>query len=167
MLTPVLSSMIIPNMGNNPDWIFYHDDKPSEAEVMPRLIAEFPGFRPRWEKHLEFWKGEPAGGCNDIAQFVHFVVQDLYPSGNTEDLQRAFDLMEHWIVNGNQNLRDLIGIGFLEDLQNVASWQAFGKEAFIPFLGPQCRQAWNEIERTWAGKTSLMEVIRAENKKPE
>jgi hypothetical protein len=49
----------------------------------------------------------------------------------------------------------------------VASWQAFGKEAFIPFLGPQCRQEWNEIERTWAGKTSLMEVFLAEGKKPE
>jgi hypothetical protein len=79
----------------------------------------------------------------------------------------TFNLMEHWLVNGNRNLRDLIGIGFLEDLQNVASWQAFGKEAFILFLGPQCRQAWNEIERTWAGKTSLMEVFRAEGKKPE
>jgi hypothetical protein len=157
--------MIIPSMGNNPDWIFYRDGKASEAEVMPRLIAEFRGFRPRWEKHLEFWEGKPAGSYNDIAHFVHFVVQDLYPNGDTESLQRAFDLMEHWLVNGNQNLRDLITIGFLEDLQNVASWQAFGKEAFIPFLGPQCRQAWNEIERTWAGKTSLMEVLREENKK--
>jgi hypothetical protein len=33
--------------------------------------------------------------------------------------------------------RDLIAIGFLESLHNVASWQAFGKEVFIPFLGPQ------------------------------
>jgi hypothetical protein len=74
------------------------------------------------------------------------------PNGNTEDLQRAFDLMECWLVHGNKNLRDLIGIGFLEDLQNAASWQAFGEKAFIPFLGPQCRQAWNEIERTWAVK---------------
>jgi hypothetical protein len=154
-------------MGGNPDWIFYHDDKPSEAEVMPRLIAEFPGFRPRWEKHLEFWKGEPAGSYNDIAEFAHFVVDDLYPNGSTADLQRAFDLMEQWLVNGNQNLRGLIAIGFLEDVQNVASWQAFGKEVFIPFLGPQCHQAWNEIEKTWAGKTSLMEVVWDEGKKRE
>ncbi len=159
--------MIVPDMGNHPDWIFYRDDKPSEADVMPRLLAEFPGFRPRWEKHLELWKGKPAGSYNDITQFVHFVVEDLYPNRNTEDLQRAFDLMEHWLVNGNKNLPDLIGIGFLEDLQNVASWQAFGKEAFIPFLGPQCRQVWNEIEKTWAGKTNLMEVFRAEDRKPE
>ena len=47
----------------------------------------------------------------------------------------------------------------------MASWQAFGKEAFIPFLGPHCRQTWNEIEKTWAGKTSLMEVLRDEGKK--
>ena len=153
-------------MGRNPDWIFYHDDKPSEAEVMPRLI-DFPGFRPRGEKHLELWKGKPAGSYNNIAEFAHFVVQDLYPNGNTPDLQRAFDLMEQWLVNGNQNLRDLITIGFLEDVQNAASWQEFGKEAFTPFLGPQCRQAWNEIEKTWVGKTSLMEVVRDEGKKGE
>ena len=70
-------------MGGNPDWVFYHDDKPSEAGIMPRLIADFPGFRPRWEKHLELWKGEPAGNYNDIAEFAQFVVKDLYPSGNT------------------------------------------------------------------------------------
>ena len=154
-------------MSGTPDWTFYRDDKPTEAEVMPRLVAEFPTFRPRWEKHLELWKGEPAGNYNDIAEFVHFVVQDLYPSGNTEELQRAFDRMEHWLVNGNENLRGLIAIGFLETLQNAASWQTFGREVFIPFLGPQCRHAWNEIERTWAGKTNLMELIRAEGDEPK
>ena len=154
-------------MGGNPDWVFYRDDKPNEAEVMPRLVAEFPGFRPRWEKHLELWKGKAAGNYNDIAEFAHFVVEDLYPNHNTSDLQRVFDLMEHWLVNGNQNLRDLIAIGFLEDVQNIASWQTFGRAAFIPFLGPQCRQEWNEIERIWAGKTSLMEVFWDEGKKRE
>lgn len=154
-------------MSGSPDWVFYRDDKPSEQEVMLRLVADFPAFRPRWEKHLESWKGEPAGNYNDIAEFVHFVVQDLYPSGNTESLQHVFDLMEHWLVNGNENLRGLIAIGFLETVQTQASWQPFGSEAFIPFLGPHCRQAWNEIERTWSGKASLMEVIRAETKKPE
>jgi hypothetical protein len=33
-------------------------------------------------------------------------------------------------------------IGFLEDLQNLASQQPFGKEAFIPFLRPRSRVAW-------------------------
>jgi hypothetical protein len=74
-------------------------------------------------------EGKPAGSCNDIAEFAHFVVEDLDPNGNSADLQRAFDLMEHWLVNGNQKLRDLVAIGFLEDVQDVASWQAFGRES--------------------------------------
>jgi hypothetical protein len=151
-------------MSDNPDWVFYHDGKMTEAEIMPRLVEEFPEFRPRWEQHLSSWKGKAAGGYNDISVFAHFVVEELYPSGKTQELQRAFDLMEQWLVNGNNKVRELVVIGFLEDVQNIASWQPFGRAVFIPFLGPQARDAWNEIERVWAGKTSLMEVVREEQK---
>jgi hypothetical protein len=152
-------------MSDKPDWVFHHDDKVTEAEIMPRLVEEFPGFRPRWEKHLSFWKGEPAGGYNDVSEFAQFVVKDLYSSGKSEEVQRVFDLMEQWLVNGNKKVRDLVVIGFLEDVQNIASWQSFGRSVFIRFLGPRSSDAWNEIERVWAGKTSLMEVVREEGKK--
>jgi hypothetical protein len=79
-------------IGCMPNWVFYRDDKLTEAEVMPRLVADFPRFRPRWEKHPELWKGKSAGSYNDIAEFAHFVVKDLYPNGNSADPQRAFDL---------------------------------------------------------------------------
>jgi hypothetical protein len=87
-------------------------------------------------------------------------------SGRTEEAQRAFDLMEQWLVNGNQKVRELVVIGFLEDVQNIASWQPLGKAVFIPFLRPKSRDAWNEIERVWAGKTTLMDVVREERKTP-
>jgi hypothetical protein len=118
------------NIGNNPNWTFYRHDGPIEADVMPRLVAEFPGFRPRWEKHLAFWEGEPAGNYNDTTQFVYFVVGDLYPNGKIEEVQHAFDL-------------------------NLASRQAFAKEAFVPFLGPKSREAWDELERFWGGKSNV------------
>ncbi len=139
------------DMGNDPDWIFYRHDGPVEADVVPRLVAEFPGFRPRWEKYLEFYEGESAGNYIDIAQFVYFVVGDLYASGKIEEVQHAFDLMEYLLRNGNHGVRELVVIGFLEDLQNFASQQTFGKEAFVRFLGPKSREAWDELERSWGG----------------
>lgn len=142
-------------MGNTPDWVFYRHDGPSEAEVMPRLIAEFPGLRTRWEKHLQFYEGKSPGNYIDITLFVHFVVEDLYPSGKTEEVQRAFDLMEDWLKNGHVNVRELVVVGFLEDLQNLASQQPFGKEAFIPFLGPESRKAWDDLEKFWAGEGNV------------
>jgi hypothetical protein len=81
-----------------------------------------------------------------------------------EEVQRVFDLMEQWLVSGNQKARDLVVIGFLEDFQNIASWQPFGRKVFVSFLRPQSRAAWNEIERVWAGKGSLFEVVREEGK---
>jgi len=151
-------------MSDKPDWVFYRDDKPNEEVLMPRLVAEFPAFRPRWEEHLQYWNGEPAGTYNDIAEFARFVVKDLYPAGSTEEMQRAFDIMEEFLVIGNPKLQDLVVIGFLEDVQIIASWQPFGEAAFIPFLGQKSRAAWDELERVWAGKTSLMEVLEAEHK---
>jgi hypothetical protein len=142
-------------MGNNPNWTFYSHDGPIEADVMPRLVAEFPGFRPRWEKHLEFWEGAPAGNYNDITQFVYFVVRDLYPSGKIEEVQHAFDLMEYWLKNGNESVRELVMIGFLEDLQNLASRQGFAKEAFVPFLGLKSHEAWDELEGFWGDKDNV------------
>jgi len=151
-------------MSAGPDWIFYRDGKLTEADLMPRLLTEFSGFRSRWQAHLESWRGKPAGKYNDMAEFVHFVVEDLYPSKQTQDVKRVFELMEQWLTSGNETVRELVAVGFLETLQSVASWQSFGKEAFIPFLGPKSQEAWKEIERVWAGKTDLAEVIHAERR---
>jgi hypothetical protein len=32
------------------------------------------------------------------------------------------------------------------------------------FVGPMSRKVWNELQKMWAGKSSLMDVIRAEQK---
>ncbi len=142
-------------MGNDPAWIFYRHDGPVEADVMPRLVAEFPAFRPAWDKHLEYSEGKPAGYYNDITQFVYFVVRDLYPSEKIKEVQRALDVMEDLLKNGSNAVRELVVVGFLEDLQNLASGQAFGKEAFIQFLGPKSREAWDELERLWSGEGNV------------
>jgi hypothetical protein len=151
-------------MTEQPDWIFYRDGKHGPEELMPRLVAEFPGFRPRWEKHLHYWNGEPAGAYNDIAEFARYVVKELYPAKETEEIHRAFDIMEEFLASGNQQVQELVAVGFLEDVRNIGSWEAFGSAAFIPFLGQKSREEWDELENVWAGKTSLMEVLEVEQK---
>jgi hypothetical protein len=126
------------------------------------LVDRFPAFSPRWRKHLEYWKGKPAGQYNDMGEFVHFVVEDLYEKGNLDEMRRVFDCLEKLFTEGNQETRDLIGIGFFETLQNFASWRPYGNTVFEPFFGPMSKEVWKEIKRIWHGKSSLMDVIRAE-----
>jgi hypothetical protein len=132
------------------------------GETVLSLVDKFPTFLPRWRKHLEYWQGEPAGQYNDMAEFVHFVVEDLYERANLDEMRRVFDCLETLFAEGSQETRDLIGLGFFETLQNVVSWRPYGNTVFEPFFGPMSKQVWKDIRRIWQGKSSLMDVMRAE-----
>jgi hypothetical protein len=72
-------------------------------------------------------------------------------------------------VEADQENRNVIGLGFFETLQNVASWRPHGNKAYEQFFGPMSKQIWSELQTMWAGQSNLMDVIRAElleTKKP-
>ncbi len=126
------------------------------------LLDAFPQFAARWKDHIAHWGGEPAGSYNDMGEFVHFVVEDLYEKENVGEVARVFALLENLLLKADEETTNLIGLGFFETLQNFASWRPYGNKVFEPFLGTRSMQTWQEIQRIWAGKSSLMEVIRAE-----
>src|SRR5262245_19029597 len=135
---------------------------PPIAPTMSILVKSFPAFSKRWKDHLAYWAGEPAGSYIDMAEFVHFLVEDLYEAGQHDEVRRAFGVLEELLEVEDANARDLIVLGFFETLQNFASWRPYGNKVFEEFLGQKSAQAWREIQRVWAGKSSLMDVIRAE-----
>jgi hypothetical protein len=140
---------------------------PKLSGTISMLVAAFPSFTKRWREHVAYWRGEPAGDYNDMAEFVNFVVEDLYEKGNLDETRRVFECLEKLFAEGNQKTRDLIGWGFFETLQNVASWRPYGNTVFEQFFGPMSMQVWKEIRRKWAGKSSLMDVIRSEKNTPQ
>ena len=99
-----------------------------------------------------------------MAEFVHFVVEDLYEKGKLDETRRIFQLLEKLLSEADQENRNLIGLGFFETLRNVASWRPNGNKVYEQFFGPVSELIWTELQRMWAGKSSLMDVIRAEQK---
>jgi hypothetical protein len=138
--------------------------EPATSPVVSTLRQAFPDFSDRWKKHIMWWGGSPAGSYNDMAEFVHFVVEDVYEKGKLDETRRVFEHLEKLLVGADEENRNLIGLGFFETLQNVASWRPGGNKVYEQFLGPIAKQIWSELQRMWAGKSSLMDVIRAEQK---
>jgi hypothetical protein len=136
--------------------------EPFITPVVAALVEAFPDAAPRWRKHIASWGGAPAGSYVEMAELVHFVVEDLYEKQKLDEVQRMFEMLEQLLAHADQETTDLITLGFFETLQNFASWRPYGNKVFKPFLGPKSAQIWREIERIWAGKSSLAEVIRAE-----
>jgi hypothetical protein len=136
--------------------------EPATSEIIRLALAMFPAFSGRWRRHIESWGGNPAGPYNDMAEFVHFAIEDLYDDGNLDELRGVFQFIEGLLAGASQESRDLIGFGFFETLQNVASWRPHGYKAFEPFLGSTSREISREIQQKWRGKSSLADVIREE-----
>jgi hypothetical protein len=139
--------------------------EPPTSRVISALREAFPDFSHRWQKHVAWWGGNAAGSYNDMAEFVDFVVEDVYEKGNLDQTRRIFELLEKLLTDADQDTTNLIGLGFFETLQNFASHRPGGNKPYVQFFGPLSKQIWGELQIMWAGKSSLMDVIRAEQKK--
>lgn len=138
---------------------------PANRLVVTKLLESFPAFEIRWN-HFVAEQGV-FGPFTDTAQFVEFVVEDLYDKGDTAEVRRAFDFLESLLVGADEETTNLVALGFFETLQCVASWRPYGNRAFEPFLGQLSRQIWEELRVMWRGKSSLAQVIRAERQRSE
>ena len=136
-------------------------------EIMPKpdLIPEFlevcPEFAPRWKEHCDHWLPNRAGDYNDLAELVQFVI-DSFDQGQVDISKRVFNHTERLLEKRDPQITQLLVVGLLEDIQIIATHYTFGPEAFIPYLGPISLHAWYEIAKIWDGKSSLMDVVRAE-----
>jgi hypothetical protein len=139
--------------------------EPATSPVISALRQTFPDFGERWKKHVASWRGNSAGSYNDMGEFVHFVIEDLHEKGKLDETRRVFQVLENLLVEADQETRDLIGLGFFETLQNVASYRPQGNKVYEQFFGAMSRRVWSELQKMWAGKSSLMDVIRAEQTK--
>ena len=133
----------------------------TKSEVIPLLLAACPGFQTPWQSHRAYWNGEEPGAFNDASEFAHYLVAS-YERKDTSEFPAAFATLETIFAGGDQEARDVAGIGVLEGLQNIGSNHSCGSDVFIQWLGPLSRRAWAQVENMWAGKHSLADVIRAE-----
>jgi hypothetical protein len=130
--------------------------------LISRLRESFPRFEQEWSEHLAFWHGESAGPYNDINVFAHFIVDELFVHQQYDEGRRAFLLLDQLFLAGDDATRDLIGIGFIEDLGNITSNRSDGHTTIIPYLPPTLHEVWKIIENLWAGHHSLAEILRWE-----
>jgi hypothetical protein len=134
----------------------------TQDEVIPLLLAACPGFEPAWREHLEWWGDQERGIYNDTAAFATYII-DSYGSGHTAEFDLAFAALERILAQGDENARAAASIGALESIQVQSTHYPFGPTAFLPWLGPKSREAWDSIEALWeAGGGSLMGVVRLE-----
>jgi hypothetical protein len=135
----------------------------SKEQIIPQLLEACPGFRSAWNEHVACWNGEEAGIYSHLSAFVHYLMS-AYEQGHTETLTAASGVLERFLVDGDAMKKECAALGFIETLQNAASWKPYGAKVFTSYLEPASQAEWDMIERLWDDKTSLVDVILAKRK---
>lgn len=105
-----------------------------------------PDFQPRYQTFLADWQGEDTPWYLAMGELAHYIVES-YEQGNTAQYQELFSAVEHVLQSGDAEIQNLIWVGLLDDIQNIASHRSFGPDMFRAWLGPQSLVAWDEGNR--------------------
>jgi len=132
----------------------------NRSGALALMLEVCPGAGRAWQEHEREWGGEAAPYLG-MAVFSRYLV-DMMTEGETTTFPAVFAAVEQLINEGDEEVQDFAFVGFLESLQNQASWTEQGADAFLPWLNPSTREAWHELQTLWDGKDGLADVIRAE-----
>ena len=118
---------------------------PSTREAIETIIRAVPGFRPRWEAFLIKWANEETPWFLAMGDLASYVVES-YERGDLAEFPDLFSAVETGFLSGDESLRELLAIGFFEDLQNVASHHTCGLSAFRRWLGERSLAVWDKVD---------------------
>lgn len=126
------------------------------VDVMPLLLEACPSFLPVWyEIEDEHRDPQNHGGrlCYlDAGDFARHVVE-MHRSNHRRWLQNAFDIIERMHIEGDEYVRELATIGYLEDIENMAGHAGVDPAVFEEYLGPESRRWWEGLEAFWSGQS--------------
>jgi hypothetical protein len=127
-----------------------------ERQAADRLVAVCPGFAPYWLEYLDSTERVPTGEFNDISALAAWVI-DRMAIGNFDCFAELFQEAENLLATGTTEVRDLVVIGLLEDIQYGTIDRRVDPDIALRFLGPESRKEWfflvRHLHPDWPGQT--------------
>lgn len=131
---------------------------PAKQEDVEKIIATVPGFQRQWQEFVKESEKETSPQWYLVmGGLAHYLVEK-YAQEATGEFSDLFASVETLLHKPDPELENLITVGLLEDIQNVASHRDFGAAPFLQWLGPRSLVVWNEINTymkrvsDWAAK---------------
>lgn len=93
----------------------------------------------------------------DAAAAAHHAVRLLARRKRMAEVTAFLALVERLHVEGDEYVRELATIGFLEDFQTgIDKHHTLTRDAVLPLLGPESARWWRALDRFWNGEAPLV-----------
>ena len=123
----------------------------TESDVLPTLLNACPSFRPHWDEYVRHEIYTPNQVYIDVCQFAQHLFS-LLQAGRLEEFPAVFVAVEHMLENGDEDARNAVTTGLLEDLYFEAENAGVSPREWRKYFGPRATKAW-QAYLAWARKS--------------
>jgi hypothetical protein len=124
----------------------------NQFSMMEPILEVLPEFRPQWTTFAAEWKDNPHNKSKDglplylvLADLAGFLAQ-LLEKQVTEKFVVVFEVIEHWLLHGDDYVNNAAVAGLLEDLQNPVLYQKRKPDDFRPWMKPATLKSWERLK---------------------
>lgn len=90
----------------------------------------------------------------DVGEICRFIVEK-FKQQDTKNFGRFFENVEMLLVNGDDDIKNLIIVGLLEGIQNISGHEnVHYHNGFNHWLKPQTKKAWDDLIFFWESDES-------------
>lgn len=124
----------------------------SRQDMFDVLLEADPTFQPAWDAFVDKWRDQiELPYYLALGNLARHVVGKL-EGGHAGELQHIFAVVERWLADGDELVREATTIGLLEDLQNPNLHKTTSPDQLKQWLGPLGTRQWAEAEGFWSGQ---------------
>ncbi len=135
----------------------------SERDAVRRLTTICPGFQDSLASYIETY-GRLDESYNVMGELAKWVVGQI-EAHESNCFTELFNEFESVLVNATEDARQVLVIGFLEDVHNLTvrlnkPSEQIDPDVLLPYIGPKSRSEWFLLVRqyldwgeTWPGRT--------------
>ncbi len=120
---------------------------------MPMLAAAVPSFAPLLEEYVRY-NYEPGDERLPYLEASHLCrhLIEFHKGRDVAVVRAFFDFVERLHVEGDDYVRQLATVGFLEDTQTWATTAGVPLDEIEALLLTESKRWWTEVVEFWAGR---------------
>ncbi|QKD02990.1 DUF7674 family protein [Mesorhizobium loti] len=127
----------------------------NRSNMFGRLLQLDPSFHSEWERFQDKWgNADEAPLYLALSELALHLIRNLH-AGETDRFGEIFGVVEGWIIEGDDYVREAAIVGLLEDLQNTSLHRTTSPDDFKQWLQPQSTIWWTKVDAFWTAGTPL------------
>ena len=127
----------------------------TREKAVALLLDACPSFiaSQHWRAYQEDWANEPEQPLYLFASALVLHLTELNAADRREEFPGVFAVIEQMHTEGDDYVRELATIGFMEDLQSTNMHpDGSAPVDFLGWLSPVSHWWWDEVELFWQGR---------------